>query len=448
MTGPSSPVRVQILDQTGTGPVVTFRLPVVRIGRDPSCEVCFDDPSISRVHCAIHRQGERAILVVGQSRNPTFVNGVKASNAELRPDDMLSVCDHRVRFEPTGGLPAGQGPNTLDHLDSRRKDRAAGQDSDGTLKAVLVPDSEDDDGVELDLDLGRPDEEHTRVMPRSAVRPPEEKTRVMPRGGKAEVVAKRAPGRGDDEHTRVLPRGAPKKSGAKNQAMILASGDQAPSDDAEGVDAEKLYVAIQELEEHGKGGSGKPKAASRPLWRRNSFRFGMLGILLLLTILAWKDTLFGSSDKAPTISRPVAGAQIDLVVDRDGRSDAELVAAAKKAFDVGGKKLEEHHLQDENLTVAISKLAEAKQTLELLANPPSLMNEVNKKLVEAEDLREEKYRDALFRYQKLRRAGNLREGQAELEFILRLIADDEDPRYQAAARDLVAVEEARQGGRR
>ena len=446
MTGPSPPVRVQILDRDATGPVVTFRLPVVRIGRDSSCEVCFDDPSISRVHCAIHRQGDRAILVVGQSRNPTFVNGVKASNAELRPDDVLSVCDHRIRFEPTAGLAAGQGPNTLDHLDSRRKDRAA--ESDGTLKAVLVDDSDDDDGVELDLDLGRPDEEHTRVMPRSAVRPPEEKTRVMPRGGKAEVVAKRAPGRGDGEHTRVLPRGAPKKPKAKNQAMILSSGGQAPADDADEPDAEKLYVAIQGMEEHGEGGPGRTKPASRPLWRRNSFRFGMLGILLLLTILAWKDTLFGSADKTPTISRPVAGALPDLVVDRDGRSDAELVAAAKKAFDVGCKKLEEHHLQDENLTVAIRKLSEAKQTLELLAQPPSLMNEVDKKLAEAEDLREEKYRDALFRYQKLRRAGNLRDGQTELEFILRLIADEEDPRYQAAARDLVAIGEARQGGRR
>jgi len=439
---------VQILDQEETGAVVTFRLPVVRIGRDSSCEICFDDPSVSRVHCAIHRQGDRAILVVGQSRNPTFVNGVKASNAELRPDDMLSVCDHKIRFEPTTGIAAGQGPNTLDHLDSRRKDRAAGADSDGTLKAVLVADSEDGDGEELDLDLGRPDEEHTRVMPRSAVRPPEEKTRVMPRGGKAEVVAKRAPGRGDDEHTRILPRGAPRKQKGGNQAVILSSGDEAPADDPDAVDPEKLYVAIQSIEERGGGPKKKVKQGSRPLWRRNSFRVGMLVVLILLTILAWKDTLFGGGEVVPTISRPVAGAQPDLVVDRDGRSDAELVAASKKAFDVGCKKMEEHHLQDENLTVAIRKLAEAKQTLELLAQPPSLMGEVNNKLAEAEDLREEKYRDALFRYQKLRRAGNLREGQAELEFILRLIADEDDPRYQAAARDLVALEEARQGGRR
>jgi len=438
---------VQILGRDETGPVVTFRLPVVRIGRDSSCEVCFDDPSVSRVHCAIHRQGERAILVVGQSRNPTFVNGVKASNAELRPDDLLSVCDHKIRFEPTKRLSSGRGPNTLDHLDSRRKDRESGGDSSGTLKAVLVAESADDEGEELDLDLGRPDEEHTRVMPRSAVRPPEEKARVMPRGGKAEVVAKRAPGRGEDEHTRILPRGGSKKAGSGQQAMILSSGGQAPASDEDEVDREKLYVAIQELEQHDKN-APKSDKASKPLWRRNSFRIGMLVILILLTILAWKDTLFGSSEKGPSISRPVVGVQPDLVVDRSGRSDAELVADAKKAFDVGCKKMEEHHLQDENLTVAIRKLSEAKQTLELLAQPPSLAGEVDAKLAEAEDLREEKYRDALFRYQKLRRAGNLREGQAELEFILRLIADEEDPRYQAAARDLVAIEEARQGNRR
>jgi hypothetical protein len=444
----TQPVRVQILDASGRGPRVTFRLPVVRIGRDPGCEICLDDPAVSRVHCAIHRQGERAILVVGHSRNPTFVNGMKASNVELRPGDTLAVCDHKLKFDPPEEGQSAEGPQTLDHLGSHRKTQAPG--SGGALKAVLVADDGEDaeDGDDLlELDLGRPDEEHTRVMPRSKVRPPEEKTRVMPPSGMGEVVARKGPGRSDDEHTRILPKG-PKKP-TQPGAVILSTGAPAqPDPQGQPVDLDPgaLSVAIQE-QSTAPQGEAEEKPKKGPL-QSNAVRAALLLLMIVGALFAWKDTLFGTQEEMPTTRRAVAADIEDLVVERDGRGDAELVADAKKSYDVGCKKMEEHHLQDENLTMAIRKLNEAHALLLLLPKAPALLAEIDLKLKEAEDLREEKYRDALFHYQKLKRSGDYRGGQEELEYIMRLIADESDPRYQDAAKELVMIEQAMKDRRR
>ncbi len=460
------PVKVQILDASGKGPMVTFRLPVVRIGRDPGCEICLTDPAVSRVHCAIHRQGQRAILVVGHSRNPTFVNGMKATNVELRPGDTLSVCDSKFRFDPPADGKDAEGP-TLDHLDSRREDEPAeidvgepdlepltpaaikpgGQPGPGAMQAVLVGESEDDSEDVLELDLGRPDEEKTRVMSRDQIKPPAAKgpPRPMPPGGKAEVVARTGPGRSDDEHTRILPRGGQKKAPAQGgQAVILGTGGAAPEQPPA---PEPMSVAIQDTGEQPATPRKVKKKKKGPL-QNNAVRAALLVLMLLMALAAWKDAIFGGEETAPTTRRAVGIEVPDLVVDRGSRTDNQLVADSKKAFDVGCKKMEEHHLQDENLTVAILKLTEAQTTLQLMGTPPPLLAEVEGKLKEAEELREQKYRDSLFHYQKLKRAGDYRQGREELEFIMRLIADESDPRYQDAARELLAIDESLKDRRR
>ena len=461
------PVKVQILDASGNGPMVTFRLPVVRIGRDPACEICLGDPAVSRVHCAIHRQGQRAILVVGHSRNPTFVNGMKASNVELRPGDTLSVCDHRFRFDPPADAKDAGGP-TLDHLDSHRQDQPAeidvgepdleplspavlrpgGASGPGELQAVLVGESEEDAEDLLELDLGRPDEEKTRVMPRHKIKPPAKATakataKPMPPGGKAEVVARTGPGRSDDEHTRILPRGGQKKAPAQGgQAVILSTGGAPPEQEPL---PEPMSVAIQETPEPQ---PARKKVKKKGPLQNNGVRAALLVLMLLMALAAWKDAIFGGEEDAPTARRAVGVEQPDLVVDRGGRNDNQLVADARKSYDVGCKKMEEHNLQDENLTVAIHKLTEAQTTLQLMGTPPPLLAEVEDKLKEAEELREQKYRDSLFHYQKLKRAGDYREGREELEFIMRLIADESDPRFQDAARELLSIDESMKDRRR
>ncbi len=487
-------VRLQILTRGSAAPVVTISAPAVRIGRDPTCEIFIDHPDVSRVQCAIHSHRGQALLVVGQTRTPTLVNGVKASNTTLTAGDVLTIGPVTLRFDPDeddaidledagtpdpladalqleegdtdGDMPSlelepGMGGDTpVAMVEGQRAVPAGGADQDvGELDAA---DS-------LELDAGRADDEHTRILPRGARseetpaggggrgRDDDEHTRILPRSrapGAAPPPAAPPPldaseaGRDDGDKTAVLPRGGPAPGGGFHggQAVILSDGTGAR--DAVGedeLDPQRLSVAVRQQIEQ------EPKEAAvlkGPL-QNNGVRAAMLLLMLALAALAWKDSLFPNKE-LPTARASTGGGGGDLTIvgDRGGRSDEELIADAQKEFDVGSKKLEEHHLQDENLTSAIHHLTQAQVTLALLGTPPPLAEEVDAKLREAEQLREDKYRDALFHVQKLRREGDLRACKAELEYIMRLLADETDPRYVDAQRELVVIEEQMKDGRR
>lgn len=484
MTQGFEPVRFQILGYEEGGPVITFRSALVRVGRDPACEICVDDPAVSRVHCAIHVDGKQAMLVVGRSRNPTFVNGVKASNTVLQPGDLITVCDYKLRYDPAGAQDKAEGPSTLDHLGSHRK---------AAQQSVAEPDAAD---ISLELTepedpqptgggvpavsppapalapapapapapaaTGRDEEEHTRVLPRGAPaasegRAEEDHTRVLPRSGgggagrgPAPVVSKRGPARDDDEHTRVLPRGGarPKPIAAQpkpSQAVVLG-GDAAQIGPQQGqldeLDPSRLSVALQEQSVSDPDKDAPGTIMSKGPLKSNGVRAALLALMLAVAVLAWKDSLFPSTEVASTGTYVVASEGPQIIGDRGGRSDEQLLVDAQKSYDIGVKKLEEHHLQDENLTMAIRHLLQAEVTLKLFSTRPPLAEEVDAKLREAEDLREQKYRDALFHYQKLKRAGAYRDCKDELEFIMRLIDDDNDPRHKDAERELAKIEEA------
>jgi hypothetical protein len=472
------PVKIQILDKRETGPLVTFRSQVIRIGRDPGCEIVFDDPSVSRVHCAIHAQAARAVLVVGHSRNPTYVNGEKVSNVELKAGDEIAVCDYKLRFNPDMSRPEETGPRTLDHRASRGAGTGSAPDPlapGPAMPEVSLDGLDDDDEDSLDLvpnaplqsaddldDPGRPDDMHTQVLPRGRSKESAPAPQLLGRPPAAQAAPAGAaqlgvPGRGDDEHTRVLHKGAPAPVApvGPSQAVILTDPSKAAQDAAEidELDPQRLSVAIQEATDGmADGVATRQKGKKSPL-QSNGVRAAMLLVMLLLALWAWKDAIVPGADNpgATTYNRGVAGDGSSapvIVGNRAGRSDVELRADAQKYLDVGSKKLEEHHLQDGNLTQAIQHLRNSKATLQLLGEPGSLVEDVDAKLRDAEDLRDQKHRDALFHYQKLKRAGNYREGQEELEFIMRLIDDETDERFQYAARELTQIEQAMKDARR
>jgi Nif-specific regulatory protein len=90
----------------------TFALPngEIHIGRDPSNLLSISDPSLSRRHCALSRDGEGYKIRDLDSRNGTSVNGVAVKKAQLRHGDQISVGDsifllllHEEAEEPTAG---------------------------------------------------------------------------------------------------------------------------------------------------------------------------------------------------------------------------------------------------------------------------------------------------------------------------------------------------------
>src|SRR5579863_6959156 len=73
----------------------SFALPAgeMPIGRDAANLLAINDPSLSRRHCVLARQGEGWAICDLQSRNGTFVNGVAVKEAPLAHGDQISVGD-------------------------------------------------------------------------------------------------------------------------------------------------------------------------------------------------------------------------------------------------------------------------------------------------------------------------------------------------------------------
>ena len=68
------------------------------VGRDPANLFSINDPSLSRKHCVITREGERYGIRDLDSRNGTFVNGAAVREAALEHGDQISVGDSVLVF--------------------------------------------------------------------------------------------------------------------------------------------------------------------------------------------------------------------------------------------------------------------------------------------------------------------------------------------------------------
>src|SRR3954451_5366175 len=84
------------------GPLTGARFEVggsgMSIGRHPSNDLCISEASVSRSHCAIRVNGDRYLVVDGESINGTAVNGVFVEECELKSGDQLRVGDNLFRF--------------------------------------------------------------------------------------------------------------------------------------------------------------------------------------------------------------------------------------------------------------------------------------------------------------------------------------------------------------
>lgn len=62
-----------------------------RIGRSLSADVRIDDPTVSRRHALVHRQGSSVKALDDRSLNGVFLNGERVDLAELSDGDTLAV---------------------------------------------------------------------------------------------------------------------------------------------------------------------------------------------------------------------------------------------------------------------------------------------------------------------------------------------------------------------
>jgi pSer/pThr/pTyr-binding forkhead associated (FHA) protein len=71
------------------------------VGREPACDIRFDDPHVSRTHAALQRHGSAMYVMDLGSSGGTFVNGDQVTSQELRSGDVIRFATVEARFEVT-----------------------------------------------------------------------------------------------------------------------------------------------------------------------------------------------------------------------------------------------------------------------------------------------------------------------------------------------------------
>jgi pSer/pThr/pTyr-binding forkhead associated (FHA) protein len=80
--------------------------PIV-LGRGIETDIRVEDNEVSRAHCAVWMEGEKFLAKDLRSRNGTFVNNERVSEAELKPGDRVRIghCEFFIEGEaPSKGV--------------------------------------------------------------------------------------------------------------------------------------------------------------------------------------------------------------------------------------------------------------------------------------------------------------------------------------------------------
>jgi DNA-binding CsgD family transcriptional regulator len=71
---------------------VTVDADLIRVGRDPDCDVPLPDPTVSRVHATFTLTADGWVIADSTSRNGTYLNGRRLTEpAPLRPADRVLI---------------------------------------------------------------------------------------------------------------------------------------------------------------------------------------------------------------------------------------------------------------------------------------------------------------------------------------------------------------------
>ncbi len=90
--------RYLAVDSGGDEVLIPLTGAVTRLGRGIASDVTLDDASVSRRHALVVVRGGGCVLLDDRSRNGTWLNGERVSEAPLRDGDVFTLGTVRVRF--------------------------------------------------------------------------------------------------------------------------------------------------------------------------------------------------------------------------------------------------------------------------------------------------------------------------------------------------------------
>ena len=87
----SAPARLVVVSGPLSGEVLPLTDGAIKIGRDPSNDICLSDLALSRAHCTIGTEDGTWRIRDCQSSNGTFVNGRRVETHQLLNGDRLKI---------------------------------------------------------------------------------------------------------------------------------------------------------------------------------------------------------------------------------------------------------------------------------------------------------------------------------------------------------------------
>ncbi len=104
--GAAVPRLVVLAPEVIRGRQIELAADYLTVGREPTCDVCLDDPHVSRTHAALERRDGTVYVQDLGSSGGTFVNGNPAKSAELHQGDVVTFATVRARFEAAPSVSA------------------------------------------------------------------------------------------------------------------------------------------------------------------------------------------------------------------------------------------------------------------------------------------------------------------------------------------------------
>lgn len=81
------------------GKTIVLREGTTRIGRSPTADISLEDPTVSRRHAMVIREGDSVRILDDRSLNGVFVNGERVTGKVLADGDVVTLGRNELVFE-------------------------------------------------------------------------------------------------------------------------------------------------------------------------------------------------------------------------------------------------------------------------------------------------------------------------------------------------------------
>lgn len=103
----------------GSGREIVIDRSEMIVGRDPECDICIEDRSVSRHHLRITGVPGEIFVEDMESANGTFVNSEPVSKKQIKHQDLIQIGNVMMVFSDPDSSPADKGPGSFTGTETR-----------------------------------------------------------------------------------------------------------------------------------------------------------------------------------------------------------------------------------------------------------------------------------------------------------------------------------------